>query len=49
MGDIQNPLAAAGAAGARRLGGTHLAMAIQHANGAWATIVINNDLVRVVG
>jgi len=24
-------------------------MAVQHANGAWATIVINNDLVKVVG
>jgi len=49
VSDIQNPLAAAGAAWARRLGRAHLAMAFQHANGVWATIVINNDLVRVVG
>ncbi|HXT91923.1 MAG TPA: hypothetical protein VN714_22035 [Trebonia sp.] len=49
MSDIQNPLVAAGAAWARRLGGAQLAMAFEHANGEWATIVINNDLVRVVG
>ncbi|HET9079087.1 MAG TPA: hypothetical protein VFO01_01005 [Trebonia sp.] len=48
MSDFQN-LPAPGARLARQLGGTQLAMAFPHANGAWTTIVINNDLVRVVG
>ena len=43
------PGAASGAASARRPDGAHLAVAFAHANGAWTTIVINIDLVRVVG
>lgn len=53
VGEIQKPAGDCGGYGGssprERLDGAQLAMAFPHANGAWTTIVINTDLVRVVG
>ena len=49
MSEIQYLSAARGAMPARRSDDAHMDMAFPHANGAWTTIVINIDLVRVVG
>jgi len=49
VSEIQYLPTARGATPARRSDDAHTDMAFPHANGACATIVINIDLVRVVG
>ncbi len=49
MSEIQYLSATQGATPARRSDDAHPDIVFSHANGAWTTIVINIDLVRVVG